>query len=40
MQGKLIFISGLTGASKTTLIQGVSEAVDGLRVLLTYTTCP
>lgn len=39
-KGKLIFVSGLTGAGKTTLIGEALEAVDSLEVLLTYTTRP
>ena len=40
MSGKLIFVSGLTGSGKTTLVQKALESVDTLEVLLTYTTRP
>jgi guanylate kinase len=40
MSGKLIFVSGLTGSGKTTLVQKVLGAVENLEVLLTYTTRP
>lgn len=40
MQGKLIFISGLTGSGKTTLVQKAVESVENLEVLMTYTTRP
>ena len=39
-QGKLIFVSGLTGAGKTTLVGKALKAIDNLEVLLTYTTRP
>ncbi|MDB5160296.1 MAG: guanylate kinase [Candidatus Saccharibacteria bacterium] len=40
MQGKLIFISGLTGSGKTTLVQKALESIENLEILLTYTTRP
>ncbi len=40
MLGKLIFVSGLTGSGKTTLVQKALATVDTLEVLLTYTTRP
>jgi guanylate kinase len=40
MSGKLIFVSGLTGAGKTTLVQKAIESIESLEVLLTYTTRP
>jgi len=40
MPGKLIFVSGLTGAGKTTLIGEALKNIDNLEVLLTYTTRP
>lgn len=39
-EGKLIFVSGLTGAGKTTLIGEAFNVIDNLEVLLTYTTRP
>jgi guanylate kinase len=39
-QGKLIFVSGLTGAGKTTLVGEALKTIDNLEVLLTYTTRP
>ena len=40
MLGKLIFVSGLKGSGKTTLVQKALESVDNLDVHLTYTTRP
>ena len=39
-QGKLIFVSGLTGAGKTTLVGKALGGIENLEVLLTYTTRP
>lgn len=39
-KGKLIFVSGLTGAGKTTLVGEALKSIDNLEVLLTYTTRP
>lgn len=39
-KAKLIFVSGLTGAGKTTLVGEALKAIDNLEVLLTYTTRP
>jgi guanylate kinase len=39
-KGKLIFISGLTGAGKTTLVGEALKVIDNLEFLLTYTTRP
>lgn len=40
MTGKLIFVSGLTGAGKTTLVGKALDNIDNLKVLLTYVTRP
>lgn len=40
MTGKLIFVSGLTGAGKTTLIGKALGSIENLKVLLTYVTRP
>ena len=40
MFGKLIFVSGLTGAGKTTLVGEALGNIDSLKVLLTYVTRP
>ena len=40
MSGKLIFVSGLTGAGKTTLVGKALANVNDLEVLLTYVTRP
>jgi guanylate kinase len=40
MSGKLIFVSGLTGAGKTTLIGESLKRIDNIEVLLTHTTRP
>jgi guanylate kinase len=39
-KGKLIFVSGLTGAGKTTLVGEALKEISDLEVLLTYTTRP
>lgn len=40
MAGKLLFISGLTGAGKSTLIEAALSTIDTLEALSTYTTRP
>lgn len=40
MSGKLIFVSGLTGAGKTTLVEKAIQSIPNLECLLTYTTRP
>lgn len=40
MSGKLIFVSGFTGAGKTTLIGEALKRIDNIEVLLTHTTRP
>lgn len=40
VSGKLIFVSGLTGAGKTTLVCGALDVIENLEPLLTYTTRP
>jgi len=40
MSGKLIFVSGLTGAGKTTLIEAALKRIKNIEPLLTYTTRP
>ena len=40
MPGKLIFVSGLTGSGKTTMVRKAVESVENLEVLMTYTTRP
>lgn len=40
MSGKLIFVSGLTGAGKTTLVGKALDKIENLEVLLTYFTRP
>jgi ribose 1,5-bisphosphokinase PhnN len=40
MAGKLIFVSGLTGAGKTTLVRSAVSNIKNLEILQTYTTRP
>ena len=40
MTGKLIFVSGLSGAGKTTFVGSTIANIKNLEVLLTYTTRP
>lgn len=40
MAGKLIFVSGLAGSGKTTLIGGALGDIENIEVLTTYTTRP
>jgi hypothetical protein len=38
--GKLIFVSGLTGAGQTTLVGEALDNIENLKVLLSYVTRP
>ena len=40
MTGKFIFISGLSGAGKTTLVHAALDAIDNIETVVTYVTRP